>query len=433
MNVVKYVIRLIFIILALLPATIGVLSVTHGTPVRTVIAPGIGHQPPAVNDSLFARSMELYTGTTLSPGNRVELLLNGNETYPRLWHDISAAQHSITVQLYYALPGAMSDSICRYLAERAKVGIRIDVLLDAFGAAALRRTHFVQILQSAGARVAWLRPLQWYTLNRAATRSHVRLVVIDGRVAYTGGFGLADYWLGDGAHPNQWRESNVRFEGPAVAAMQATFAEGWAEATGVLLTGSMFMPPASFRTAGTMVAGLMHTVPAAGSTPAERYLALSIAGARKTLYITNAYFIPGLDFRTLLKDAVRRGVDVRVLTASKNTDVKTTWLAGRDYYENLLGGGVRIYEYEAAMMHAKTMVVDGVWSSIGSMNFDNRSMAFNNEANLLVLDTAFGGRMDSVFMHDIAHAKEITLPDFARRAWPEKLVEWGAEKLWRVL
>jgi cardiolipin synthase len=433
MDVVKYVVRLIFIVLALVPATIGVLSVTHSTPVRTVIAPGVGHQPPAVSDSLFARSMELYTGTMLSPGNRVELLLNGNETYPRLWRDISVARHSITMQMYYALPGAMADSMCQHLAERAKAGVRIDVLLDAFGAAPLRRTHFVQRLQSAGAQVAWLRPLRWYTLNRAATRSHVRLVVIDGRIAYTGGFGLADYWFGDGLHAGQWRESNTRFEGPAVAAMQATFAEGWAEATGVLLTGSLFMPPAAFRPAGTMVAGLMHTVPAVGSTSAERYLALSIAGARKTLYITNSYFIPGLDFQTLLKDAARRGVDVRVLTVDKNTDVKTTWLAGRDYYENLLGGGVRIYEYQLSMMHAKTMVVDGVWSSIGSMNFDNRSVAFNNEANIVVLDTAFGRVMDSAFMHDIAHSKEITLPDFARRAWPEKLVEWGAEKLWRIL
>jgi cardiolipin synthase len=433
MDFVKYIVRLIFIVLALIPATIGVLSVTQSTPVRTVIAPGIGHQPPEVGDSLFARSMELYTGLMLSPGNRVELLLNGKETYQRLWHDILTAQHSITVQIYYAVPGAMADSMCQYLMGRAEAGVQIDVLLDAFGAAALRRTHFVQRLQSAGARVAWLRPLRWYTLNRAATRSHVRLVVIDGRIAYTGGFGLADYWFGDGLHPEQWRESNVRFEGPAVAAMQATFAEGWAEATGVLLTGTLFMPPAAFRPVGTTVAGLMHTVPAVGSTSAERYLALSIAGARKTLYITNAYFIPGVDFQNLLKDAVRRGVDVRVLTASKNTDVKTTWLAGRDYYENLLRSGVRIYEYLPTMMHAKTMVVDGLWSSIGSMNFDNRSLAFNDEANLMVLDSTFGMRMNSVFMDDIAYAKEITLPSFAQRAWPEKLVEWGAEKLWRIL
>jgi cardiolipin synthase A/B len=432
-NLVRYTVRVVFIVLALVLATIGVLSVTRSTPVQTVIAPGVGHEPPWVGDSLFARSLELYTGTILSPGNRVEVLLNGNATYPRLWRDIQLAKHSVTVQMYYAIPGVMADSMCQYLVDRAKAGVTVDVLLDAFGAAALRKTDFVRRLRVAGARVAWLRPLRWYTLNRAATRSHVRAVVVDGRIGYTGGFGLADYWFGDGLHKNQWRETNVRFEGPAVAELQAAFIKGWAEGTGVLLTGPRFMPPITFQPVGTMMAGLMHMVPAVGSTNAERYLALSIAGARKRLYVTNSYFVPEQDFRSLLKAAARRGVDVRVLTVSKNTDVKTTWLAGRDYYEELLRSGVRIYEYEPTMMHAKTLVVDGVWSSIGSMNFDNRSLAFNDEANVVVLDTAFGTQMDSVFMRDLTHAKEISLSDFAQRAWPEKLVEWGAEKLWRVL
>lgn len=433
MNLVKYTVRVIFIVLAIILATIGFLSVTHSTPVRSVIAPGPGNEPLAVEDSLFARTMMLYTGTLLSPGNRVEVLLNGDDTYPRLWRDIASARQSVTVQMYYALPGVVTDAMERALVQRARAGVRVLVLLDAFGAGGLRRTHFVQRITAAGGRVAWLRPLRWYTLNRAATRSHVRLVVIDGRIGYTGGFGLADYWLGDGVHPGQWRESNIRFEGPSVAALQTTFAEGWAEATGVLLAGPILIPRDVFRPVGPEMAGLMHTSPAVGSTAAERYLALSIAGARKTLYITNSYFIPGADFRNLLKKAVERGVDVRVLTAGKRTDVKTTWLAGRDYYEELLGDGVRIYEYQPTMMHAKTLVVDGRWSAVGSMNFDNRSLAFNNETNVVVLDSAFGARMDSIFLRDLRYSKEITLPDFQHRAWPEKLVEWGAEKLWRVL
>lgn len=433
MSIVKYAAEFTLFAVVVVMFVIGVLTVTHGTPVRNVIAPGRGDEPPAVNDSLFAQTMELYTGTHLSTGNSVQLLLNGDGSYPPLWKDLSAAKHTITVQMYYSEPGVVADRMRDVLAERARAGVRVLVLLDAFGSGPLRKTDFADVLQKAGAKVAWLRPLRWYTLNRAATRSHVRVIVVDGKIGYTGGFGLADYWLGDGHHDRQWRESNVRFEGPSVAALQAAFAAGWAEATGGLLTGETFFPDASFEPAGNLIAGLMHTVPAIGSTPAERYLALSIASARKTLYITNSYFVPDQEFRNLLKSAVKDGVDVRVITAGDKSDVKTTVYAGRWYYEELLGAGVKIYEYSPTMMHAKTLVADGMWSSVGSMNFDNRSMAFNNEANLDVLDRGFGAEMDSVFMDDIQHSKEIKLDEFRKRGLVEKTLEWGAEKLWRVL
>jgi cardiolipin synthase len=230
-------------------------------------------------------------------------------------------------------------------------------------------------------------------------------------VGYTGGFGLADYWLGDGLHEDQWRESNVRFEGPAVMQMEAAFASAWAEATGELLTGDIFFPARGFaQLPGGAQAGLLYTSPTTGSTPAERFLALSIAAAHRSLYITNSYFVPDDDFRRGLKRAVRRGVDVRVLTVSAKTDVKTTWYAGRHWYEDLLAAGVRIYEYQPTMIHSKTIVVDGLWSSVGSMNFDNRSLAFNNESNLVVLDRPFGASMDSTFFNDLRYAKEITRP-----------------------
>lgn len=412
---------------------IGVLTVTHGTPVRSVISPGIDSRPPSVGDSLFAETMELYTGTHFYRGNVVTLCQNGDGTYPLLWKDLSSAKHTITMQMYYTEPGRMADEMRDSLVSRARAGVRVLVLLDAFGSGPLMRTNFVPALRAAGARVAWLRPIRWYTLNRAATRSHVRVVVIDGHIGYTGGFGLADYWFGDGHHDNEWRDSNVRFEGPAVAALQATFAAGWAEATGVLLTGDTFFPRAIFAPIGDKVAGLMHTVPAVGSTQAERFLALTIVGASKTLYITNSYFVPDEEFREMLLQAVKRGVDVRVLTAGNNADVKTTLYAGRSYYDQLLRGGVRIYEYQPTMLHSKTIVADGLWSSVGSMNFDNRSMAFNDEANLDVLDSNFGATMDSVFFDDLRYSKQITLPAWDQRSAYEKTREWTAEKLWRVL
>jgi cardiolipin synthase len=216
-------------------ALIGVLSVTRGTPVRSVVTLGRDGAPP-VTDSLFERTVELFTGAHLDPGNRVWQLLNGNGTYPILWTDLRAARHTITVQMYYSLPGKVADTLAAILRERARAKVRVLLLLDAFGSQKLSK-EWRQGLMDAGVEVRSLRKVRWYSIHSASERSHVRVVVVDGRVGYTGGFGLADYWLGDGRHEGQWRETNVRFEGPAVMQLQATFAAAWAEATGAGMTG----------------------------------------------------------------------------------------------------------------------------------------------------------------------------------------------------
>jgi cardiolipin synthase len=353
--------------------------------------------------------------------------------YPRLWADLAGAKQTITVQMYYALPSTVADSLKAHLTERARAGVRVLMLLDAFGSQTLKE-EWRDSLSAAGVQLALLRRLRWYSLHNATDRSHARAVVVDGRIGYTGGFGLADYWLGDGRRDGQWRETNVRFEGPAVAQLQAAFAAAWAEAKGELLTGDLFFPRETFQSpAGQASAGLLFTSPTSGSTPAERFLALSIAGARRTLYITNSYFVPDDDFRRLLLEAARRGVDVRVLTAGPKTDVKTTWYAGRARYEQLLKGGVRIYEYNPTMMHAKAMVVDALWGTIGSMNFDNRSLAFNNESNLVILDAAIGAQMQRTFEEDLRYSTEMRLEEFKRRPFHQKLLELGASLLSRLL
>jgi cardiolipin synthase A/B len=412
-------------------ALIGALSITRGTPVGRVVTLS-DSGPPPVTDSLFERTFELFTGTHVYPGNVVTQALNGAGTYPQLWADLRSARNTITVQMYYSLPGKVADTLAAILKERARAHIRVLFLIDAFGSQHLSR-DWLASLREAGVEVAKLRKLRWYTIHDAGDRSHVRVVVVDGRIGWTGGFGLADYWLGDGHHPDQWRESNVRFQGPAVMELQAAFAAAWAEATGELLTGSLFFPNSGFQPVGPTHAGLLYTAPTTGSTPAERFLALTLSAARKRLYVTNSYFVPDDDFRRLLERAARRGVDVRVLTTSANTDVKTTWYAGRYHYEELLGRGVRIFEYQPTMLHSKTIVVDGIWGSIGSMNFDNRSMAFNDESNLVVLDSAFGARMDSVFLDDLRYAKEIKLDEFRRRSVWSKMLEAGATLLSRLL
>ena len=411
---------------------IGFLSVTRGTPVSHVRAPGDKDGPPSPADSMFIPTLELLTQMHLAAGNNIEIFTNGNETYPAMWRDLRSAKRSITLQMYYAQPGKVADTLRSILIERAKAGVRILFLNDAFGSQNLKEDYW-QSLREAGIRVSMFRPVKWYDLDKANARSHIRVVVVDGSVAYTGGFGIDDKWLGDGRHKDQWRDTNVRFRGPAVMALQATFIEGWVEATGELMTGDLFFPPKELKHDGTQLATLLHTAPTTGSTAAERYLALSIASARKTLYISNSYFVPDDDFRRLLKAAAQRHVDVRILTTSKETDVKTTWRAGRAHYEELLGAGVRVYEYQPVMMHAKSLVVDGLWGGVGTMNFDNRSLVFNDESMLVALDRRYGAQLDSIFFEDIKYAKEIKLAEFSKRSLGQRVVERAAVLLSRVL
>ena len=413
-------------------ALIGALSLTRGTPVKTVVSIGNKEGPPAVTDSLFVRMIELYTGLQLTRGNAVEQVNNGT-VYVRLWPDLRAAKRTITVQMYYSQPGAVADSMAKILAERARAGVRVLLVLDAFGSQNLKKA-WADSLRASGVEIGLLRQLHWFTLHNATDRSHVRVVVVDGEIAYTGGFGLADYWLGDGKHKDQWRDSNVRFEGPSVMALQAAFAAAWAECTGELIAGDVFFPKKAFTTMdGGVLAGVLFTSPTTGSTPAERFNALSIASARKTLYVANSYFVPDDDFRMLLKQARARGADVRILTVSNETDVKTTWRAGRSSYEELLKGGIRIYEYQPAMIHSKTFIVDGMWGSIGSMNFDNRSLAFNNESNFVFLDAGFGAEMNATFLDDLTRSKEIMLAEFQKRPWYERVMEKASALLSRLL
>lgn len=413
-------------------ALLGLPHVFRAAPLQVVVARGDPAGPPAVADQRFIRMVGALTGTPLELGNRVEILSNGDETFPRLYQDLRSARRSITMQMYYKSGGVVADSVRRILAERARSGVHVYFMHDAFGSEALP-APYNDTLRAAGVRVAAFRPFRWYELDRLGHRSHTRAIIIDGAIGYTGGFGLDDKWLGGGRRRDEWRETNVRFAGPSARQLQAAFTEEWAEATGELLTGDPLFPPVAVATDGAHLAGVLHSIPTSGSSPAERLLALSIAGSRRTLYIANAYFLPNAGFRRLLTDATRRGVDVRILTNGENTDIRATRLASRAHYEELLRAGVRIFEYQPAMMHAKTFVVDGLWSSVGTMNFDNRSLALNNESTLVVHDQALGAAMDSLFLEDLRFAREITLEAFRRRPWTERLLERGASLLSRAL
>jgi cardiolipin synthase len=412
----------------LLAAGIGLLFIFRGTAVQRVRGVGADGMPIAPAEPAFPLAIALLTGTPLASGNRVELALDGDGTFPRLWADLRAARRSITFQMYYLAPGRVADTLAAILAERARAGVAVWMLYDAFGSAL--PGDYYDSLRSAGVRAVAFRPLRFRNLWVVQNRSHVRGIVVDGRVGWTGGFGIDDKWLGGGRRAGEWRETNARFAGPAVRQLEAAFIAGWAEATGELLTGRMAVNEYDD---GVARAGLLFTAPTLGSTPAERYLALSIAGARERLYVTNAYFAPDVNFVAMLTRAARRGVDVRILVGGPETDVRAARLAARGRYEALLEAGARVYEYQETTLHAKTFVVDGQWVSIGTMNFDNRSLALNDESTLMVLDSTAGRRMEDVFLEDLGHALEIDLTAFRRRPWVERVAEWAANLITRLL
>ena len=410
-------------------ALIGFLHLTRGTTVRHVRGVAADGATINVSEPEFPLMATMATGASLTAGNRVQVMQDGDGTFPKLWEDLRSAQRSITLQVYYGAPGRVADALSAILRERAGAGVRVFVLYDAVGTADMPETYR-HALRASGIAVEPIRPIRLSTLHLAQNRSHVRGIVIDGRVGWTGGFGIDDKWLGDGHTDGSWRETNVRFEGPAVRQLQAAFAAAWVEATGIMYTGRATvqeLPDA------TTVAGLLHATPTLGSTAAERFYALSIASARSTLYITNAYFAPDRTFLDLLVAAARRGVDVRILTAGPLDAVTVVRLAGRASYETLLAAGVRVYEWRPTTLHAKTFVVDGEWFTVGSINLDNRSMALNDEATLMVLDRTQGEEMDRVFLGDLNYAQEIVLEVFRTRPWIHRLAERGARLLIRLL
>jgi cardiolipin synthase len=412
----------------LLLAVIGFLHLTRGTAVRHVRGVGADGAPVGVAEDQFALTVNMLTGGWLAGGNRVDIALNGDGTFEPLWADLRSARQSITLQIYYGNAGRMGDALRAILLDRAAAGVHVFLLYDAFGSVDIPPGHLEE-LRAGGVIAKPFRPLRLSTLHLVQNRSHIRGIVVDGRIGWAGGFGIDDKWIGDGRTNGGWRETNVRFEGPAVRQLQAAFAGAWVEATGVLVSGRATLPGRD----GGVTAGLLHTSPTLGSTAAERFFALTFAGARETLYITNAYFAPDRSFVALLIAAARRGVDVRILTAGSSTDVRTVRLAGRAWYATLLAGGVRIYEWQPSTLHAKTFVVDGLWSTVGSMNLDNRSLALNDEANLMILDRAVGARMQAIFFDDLRYSEEIIADTFRRRSWLERLAENAASLLTRVL
>jgi cardiolipin synthase len=373
----------------------------------------------AAGDPAFSATMEAHTDSPVVDGNRIDILLNGDEIFPAKLAAIRSAQTSITYAEYFYADGGPARDIAEALAERCRAGVTAHVLLDGFGTLYMPR-EYVKLLRAAGCRVATFRPLgRWVSIGRHNKRNHRRILVADGRVAVTGGSGVSDKWTGDGRIDGHWRDTDVRIEGPAVRNIQRAFFENWREATGELLGGEGYL--ANGQPAGKARAQVIKSSPAGGYDMYTMYL-LAIAGARRSIYLTNPYFLPDDRMEDALLAAAARGVRVVALTPGK-IDHNVVRAASRHGFGRLLLAGIEIFEYQAALLHAKTMVVDGVWATVGSTNFDNRSFALNDELNVVLYDRAVVARLVAAFEADVANARRITYEAWQNRGLRTKLLE----------
>jgi cardiolipin synthase len=378
-----------------------------------------------LGETAFFPTIEAHTNAPIIAGNRIEVLLNGDETFPVMLRDIRAAKATITFAQYLFEGGSLAREFAEAFAERCRAGVQANILLDSHGSG---RTpaDILALMRDSGCHIEFFRPVEvpaiifpWRLLHYNY-RNHRRILVIDGRVGFTGGYGISDTWNGDGRTEKHWRETNARIEGPAVKFLQAAFAESWLETTAIAIGGEGYFP--RLTPIGKMPVQIVSSSPAGGSFQNYMLFLLSINSARKSILITNPYFIPDEAMTDALLKAVQRGVRVVVLAPGK-IDSRLTYVASRSHYGELLLGGVEIFEYQPALMHAKTMVVDGVWATIGSTNFDNRSFALNEELNLTVYDTSLARGLEAIFHEDLKHSKKITYEEWQSRSVFERLWE----------
>jgi len=375
-----------------------------------------------VTDATFLPSA--LPGPPMTTGNKLEILENGDSIFSSMLKAIASAQKTVNFEAYIFYSDEVGTRFRDAFIERASHGVAVRVLLDAVGSPGRKlKASDVDLLRRAGCRVEFFhsrRPWMIWVLNH---RNHRRVLVVDGSIGFTGGVGFADEWSGNADSPEHWRDTQVRVEGPAVRGLQRAFQENWSEITGEALVGDEFFP--ALPQAGSASVAVVPSSPLAAMSGAERVYSISLAAASKEIWIANSYFLPDETTSGLLVAAARRGVDVRIIVPSDvHNDVPATKAAGRGSFGPLLEGGVKMLEYQTTMFHPKTMVVDGIFSTVGSANFDERSFHLNEEINLFVYDAAFAALMRERFQQDLSRSRPYTLAMWKQRPLKKRLTEW---------
>ena len=386
---------------------------------------GLDHEF-AIDSDEFLATTTGATGVPMVGGNTIDILNNGDEFYPVMLEEIARARTSITIEAYIYWDGDIGKRFSRALADKAREGIPVKILLDAVGSSTIG-TEILETLESGGCQLAWYNRIHWYTIGRFNHRTHRKSLIIDGRVGFTGGAGIADVWLGHAQSPEHWRDMQVRIAGPAVTPLQTGFAQNWLKTTGELLSGAMYYP--EHEEPGSLAVQTVMSSPEGGASSMRVIHYLPIVCARKSIYIANPYFVPDQAAIDTLVDAKRRGVDVRIMIAARYND---NWLARKNsvrLYGQLLRAGIHILEYNTTFMHQKTMVVDGLWFTIGTTNFDNRSFAHNEETSVCVRDSRLAGQMEKTFLADVRACDRVELEAWRRRGLLAKSLESVASLL----
>ncbi len=392
---------------------------------------------PAVapGDPAFLPTLSAHTDARFVAGNRIDVLLNGDETFPAMLRAIAGARRTITFEEYFYEKGQIADDVANAIAERCAHGVKAHILLDGFGASGIRH-ELVANMRRSGCEVEWfggLKPIQFllpWKLLSYNNRNHRRIVVIDGTTGFTGGYGVSEAWTGDGRQRDHWRDTNVQMAGPVVRQLQAAFVRDWRETTGAILGGGDYFP--EIDAPGDVTAQIVASAPSGGSSESYMLFLLAIATARRSIEITNPYFAIDDEMKQALIDAKRRGVDVTVIIPGQlesevfRIDQNLVHYAGRGEVGPLLQAGIRIFQYRPALLHAKTMVVDGTWAIIGSTNFDRRSFQLNKELNVTVLDARVAARLEAIFRDDLGRSEELTYAKWRGRGPVERLLEWFA-------
>jgi cardiolipin synthase len=375
----------------------------------------------AIHEEAFRREMSVLLGPTILGGNDIRALQNGDEIFPEILTAVRGARRTITFETYIYWSGQIGTELAEALAERARAGVAVHVQVDWLGSQRME-SELLELMLDAGVQVHQYRPLRWYSLGRVNNRTHRKLLIVDGRIAFTGGVGIADQWAGHAQDPQHWRDIHFRLEGPAAAQFQAAFNDNWIKSTGKVLNGDAYFPELSV--AGAVPAQVFMSSRAGGSASMQLMYLMTIAATRETLDLQAAYFLPDALALAALIEARQRNVRVRVMVPGEHTDSDTVRAASRASWGKLLEAGVEIYEYEPTMLHNKMLIADRLLVSCGSTNFDPRSFGLNDEASLNLYDAGFATSMTAVFELDLAKSRRYTLEQWQDRPLRERLHEW---------
>jgi cardiolipin synthase len=401
-----------------------------------LFGPGLRYKISATNaddnsSESFLHTLEALTDSKVHHHLELSVLTNGSEFYEEELRRIGAATRSVNLEAYIFQRGAIAQRYIEALTERARAGVKVNVVLEALGSASTTNSYFREF-KNAGGHLAWYNNARWNKLPYYNHRTHRELLIVDGRIGFIGGAGVADHWYRGHKGKPRWRDTMVRVEGGAVPNLQATFAENWLESYGEVLTGPDYFPAPKECPSGGAALVVNSTPSTGGSTRARMLFQMLLASAKKSIHITTPYFLPDRSMIDELLRAVReRGVEVRLLVPGRRSDHLLTRSSSRHAYGRLLQAGAEIFEYQPAMIHAKILLIDGLWGVVGSTNFDNRSFGLNDEVNLAVRYSSFVERLESDFVKDLAVSERVSYEQWRRRPVLEpapELLGWVLER-----